>query len=155
MKAKHILYSILLTLPLLFSCQEDDINEIFVSGTWNVGNFYSGGDWNKVNDGARPVYTKEEDFKALNILTVTFLEDGTLQGKMNNGTFTAKWAADGKDRTLTITQLKTSAVPSGKSKELVEALSQAAYYKGDSKYLKIAPKDKKSYVQLGHYPNPK
>ena len=96
-----------------------------------------------------------EDFKALNILTVTFLEDGTLQGKMNNGTFTAKWAADGKDRTLTITQLKTSAVPSGKSKELVEALSQAAYYKGDSKYLKIAPKDKKSYVQLGHYPNPK
>ena len=33
MKAKYILYSLLLTLPLLFSCQEDDINEIFVSGT--------------------------------------------------------------------------------------------------------------------------
>lgn len=155
MKLKHVFY-LLLMLPLICSCNnEDDIQEIFISGTWNVGNFYSGGDWNKVNDGARPVYTKEEDFKALNILTVTFLEDGTLQGKMNNGTFTAKWAADGKDRTLTITQLKTSAVPSGKSKELVEALSQAAFYKGDSKYLKIAPKDKKSYVQLGHYPNPK
>ena len=155
MKLKHVFY-LLLMLPLICSCNnEDDIQEIFISGTWNVGNFYSGGDWNKVNDGARPVYTKEEDFKALNILTVTFLEDGTSQGKMNNGTFTAKWAADGKDRTLTITQLKTSAVPSGKSKELVEALSQAAYYKGDSKYLKIAPKDKKSYVQLGHYPNPK
>lgn len=155
MKLKHVFY-LLLMLPLICSCNnEDDIQEIFISGTWNVGNFYSGGDWNKVNDGARPVYTKEEDFKALNILTVTFLEDGTLQGKMNNGTFTAKWAADGKDRTLTITQLKTSAVPSGKSKELVETLSQAAYYKGDSKYLKIAPKDKKSYVQLGHYPNPK
>ena len=155
MNLKHVFY-LLLLLPLICSCNnEDDIQEIFISGTWNVGNFYSGGDWNKVNDGARPVYTKEEDFKALNILTVTFLEDGTLQGKMNNGTFTAKWAADGKDRTLTITQLKTSAAPSGKSKELVEALSQAAYYKGDSKYLKIAPKDKKSYVQLGHYPNPK
>jgi len=155
MKLKHVFY-LLLMLPLICSCNnEDDIQEIFNSGTWNVGNFYSGGDWNEVNDGARPVYTKEEDFKALNILTVTFLEDGTLQGKMNNGTFTAKWTADGKDRTLTITQLKTSAVPSGKSKELVEALSQAAYYKGDSKYLKIAPKDKKSYVQLGHYPNPK
>lgn len=155
MKLKHVFY-LFLMLPLICSCNnEDDIQEIFISGTWNVGNFYSGGDWNKINDGARPVYTKEEDFKALNILTVTFLEDGTLQGKMNNGTFTAKWAADGKDRTLTITQLKTSAVPSGKSKELVEALSQAAYYKGDSKYLKIAPKDKKSYVQLGHYPNPK
>lgn len=154
MKLKHILY-LLLIMPLLWSCnEEDDIDEIFISGTWNVGNFYNGGDWHKTNDGARPVYTKEEDFKALNILTVTFLEDGTLQGKMNNGTFSAKWTANGKDRTLSITQMKTSATPSGKSKELVEALKNAAYYKGDSKYLKIAPQDKKSYVQLGHYTNP-
>ena len=57
MKAKHILYSLLLTLPMLFSCQEDDINEIFVSGTWNVGNFYNGGDWSKYdNDGGIPKY---------------------------------------------------------------------------------------------------
>ena len=35
-KLKYLI-SILLTLPLLCSCQEDDINEIFVeSGTWNV-----------------------------------------------------------------------------------------------------------------------
>ena len=27
----------------------------------------------------------------------------------------------------------------------------AAFYKGDTNYLKIAPEDKKSYVQLGHY----
>ena len=154
MKLKQVIY-LLLIFPLLCSRNNEDvINEIFISGTWNVGNFYSGGDWNKVNDGARPVYTKEEDFKALNILTVTFLEDGTLPGKMNNGTFTAKWAASGKDRSLSITQLKTSATPSGKSKELVEALAKAAYYKGDSKYLKIAPQDKKTYVQLGHYPDP-
>ena len=80
MKAKHILYSLLLTLPILFSCQEDDINEIFVSGTWNVGNFYNGGDWSKYdNDGGRAKYTKEEDIRALNALTITFHEDGTLQ----------------------------------------------------------------------------
>ena len=151
MKLKHVLY-LLLALPLLCGCNnEDDVNEIFSSGTWNVGNFYNGGDWNKVNDGARPVYTKEDDLKALNYLTVTFLADGTLQGRMNNGTFTANWAANGKDRSISITQLKTTATPSGKSKELIEILKKAAYYKGDSNYLKLAPQDKKSYVQFGHY----
>lgn len=151
MKLRHILY-LLIALPLMTGCNnEDDINEIFISGTWNVGNFYNGGDWHKVNDGARPVYTKEEDFKALNALTVTFMEDGSLQGKLDNGTFTAQWKANGEDRTLSIINIKTSATPNGKGKQLIEALKNAAYYKGDSKYLKIAPQDKKSYVQLGHY----
>ena len=151
MKLKHILY-LILTLPLLWGCNnEDNVDEIFVSGTWNVGNFYNGGDWDKLNDGARPAFTKEDDLKALNYLTVTFLEDGTLQGRMNNGTFTANWKANGEDRTISITQLKTTATPSGKSKQLVEALKNAAYYKGDSKVLKLAPQNKKSYVQFGHY----
>ena len=151
MKLKHLFY-MLLILPILCSCNnEDDINEIFISGIWNVGNFYNGGDWNKVNDGARPAYTKEEDLKALNYMTVTFLEDGSLQGRLSNGTFTAKWSANGEDRTLSITNLKTTATPSGKAKQLIEALKNAAYYKGDKNYLKIAPSDKKSYVQLGHY----
>ena len=151
MKLKHVLY-LIWTLPLLWGCNnEDNVDEIFVSGTWNVGNFYNGGDWNRLNDGARPAYTKEDDLKALNYLTVTFLEDGTLQGRMNNGTFTAHWKANGEDRTISITQLKTTATPSGKSKQLVEALENAAYYKGDSKVLKLAPQDKKSYVQFGHY----
>lgn len=151
MKLKHVLY-LIWTLPLLWGCNnEDNVDEIFVSGTWNVGNFYNGGDWDKLNDGARPAYTKEDDLKALNYLTVTFLEDGTLQGRMNNGTFTAHWKANGEDRTISITQLKTTATPSGKSKQLVEALENAAYYKGDSKVLKLAPQNKKSYVQFGHY----
>ena len=151
MKLKHVLY-LILTLPLLWGCNnEDNVDEIFVSGTWNVGNFFNGGDWDKLNDGARPAFTKEDDLKALNYLTVTFLEDGTLQGRMNNGTFTAHWKANGEDRTISITQLKTTATPSGKSKQLVEALENAAYYKGDSKVLKLAPQNKKSYVQFGHY----
>ena len=151
MKLKHVLY-LILTLPLLWGCNnEDNVDEIFVSGTWNVGNFYNGGDWDKLNDGARPAYTKEDDLKALNYLSVTFMEDGTLQGRMNNGTFTANWKANGEDRTISITQLKTTATPSGKSKQLVEALENAAYYKGDSKVLKLAPQNKKSYVQFGHY----
>jgi hypothetical protein len=79
------------------------------------------------------------------------MEDGTISGRMNNGNFTANWKANGDDRTISITQLKTTATPSGKSKELIEALKNAAYYKGDSKVLKLAPQDKKSYVQFGHY----
>ena len=151
MKLKHLAY-LLLTLPLLLSCNNaDDIDEIFISGTWNVGNFYNGGDWHKTNDGARPTFTKEEDIKALNALTVSFLKDGLLQGHIATGPFTGKWAADGEKRTISITNLKYSGNPTGKSKQLIDALKKAAYYKGDSNYLKLAPEDKKSYVQLGHY----
>ena len=152
MKLKNLL-SILLLLPLMCCCQEDDIDVIFVkSGTWNVGNFCVGGKWEKTNDGAKVIYQKNEDLKALNQMTVIFDEDGTLSGSLlNGGTFTAKWSANGKDRTIWISNMKTSVTPSGKSKELIDALTNAAFYKGDSNVLKIAPEDKKSYVQLGHY----
>lgn len=151
MKLKTLFY-ILLLLPLLGSCnEEDDINEIFVSGTWNVGNFYSGGNWNKQNEGGIPAYTKEEDLKVLNQMTITFLDNGTLQGKTTNGTFSGNWEANGKDRTIQITAIKTTATPIGKGKEFIEALKAATYYKGDSNYLKLASDTKKTYVQLGHY----
>ncbi len=152
MKLKNLL-SILVILPFLCSCQEDDIEEIFVeSGTWNVGNFYTGGKWERFdNDGARAIYQKNEDLKVLNRMTVTFHDDGTVSGTLVNGTFTARWEANGKDRTIRISNMKPSNTPTGKSKELVDALSNAAFYKGDTNYLKIAPEDKKSYVQLGHY----
>ena len=152
MKLKNLL-SILLLLPLICSCQEDNIEDIFVnSGTWNVGNFYVGGKWEKNNDGAKAIYQKNEDIKTLNQLTVIFHEDGVISGTLlNGGTFTAKWSANGKDRSILISDLNTSVTPKGKSKELIDALTNAAFYKGDSNYLKIAPENKKSYVQLGHY----
>ncbi len=152
MKLTNLL-SILLLLPLMCSCQEDNIEDIFVnSGTWNVGNFYVGGKWEKNNDGAKAIYQKNEDIKALNQLTVIFHEEGVISGTLlNGGTFTANWIANGKDRSILISNLKTSVTPTGKSKELIDALTNAAFYKGDSNYLKIAPENKKSYVQLGHY----
>ena len=65
MRLKNLL-SILLLLPLMCCCQEDDIEVIFVkSGTWNVGNFCVGGKWDKTNDGAKVIYQKNEDLKAL------------------------------------------------------------------------------------------
>lgn len=150
MKLKNWLY-IFMLLPFLWSCNdEDDIDAIFISGTWDVRNFFTGGDWDKTNDGARPVYTKEEDFKVLNQMTVSFLPDGSVQGKTGNGTFSANWEADGKGRTVLISNIKTSTAPTGKSKQLIEALTNARFYKGDSNYLKLAPEDRKTYVQLGH-----
>ena len=85
-------------------------------------------------------------------MTVTFLEDGTLQGRLaNNATLSGRWQANGDKRTISITNLKTSNTVTGKSKELVEALENAAHYKGDKNYLKLAPEAKNSYVQFGHY----
>ena len=153
MRLKNLL-SILFIFPILCGCQEDDIEEIFVGrGTWNVGNFYIGGKWDRYdNDGAKAIYLKSEDLKVLNKMTVTFHDDGTLSGTLINGTpFSAKWGANGKDRTIWISNMKTNGTPTGKSKELIDALINAAYYKGDINYIKIAPEDKKSYVQLGHY----
>ena len=51
---------LLFVLPfLLSSCnQEDDINEIFVSGQWQLVNYYTGIDWNNYNANAKPTYTK-------------------------------------------------------------------------------------------------
>lgn len=151
MKLKNLLY-IWMILPLLWSCnEEDDINEIFVSGTWNVGNFYTGGNWNKYNEGGSPRYTKEEDLKVLNQMSISFQENGAAQGFTTNGSFTAEWEADGKDRTIHIYNIKTSATPTGKGKEFIDALKEAAFYKGDSNYLKLGDNEKKTYVQLGHY----
>ena len=151
MRLKSILY-ILALLPMLWSCNnEDDIQEIFVSGTWNVGNFYTGGNWDKTNKGGIPRYTKEEDLKILNQMMVAFLDNGTVQGRTTNGTFTAEWDANGKERTVRIFNIKTTTPPTGKGKEFIEALQEATYYKGDSNYLKLASDDKKTYIQLGHY----
>lgn len=47
MKLKSILY-ILMLLPFLWSCNnEDDVEEIFASGTWHVVDFYGKANWDK------------------------------------------------------------------------------------------------------------
>ena len=49
MKLKSILY-ILMLLPFLWSCNnEDDVEEIFASGTWHVVDFYGKANRDKRN----------------------------------------------------------------------------------------------------------
>ena len=99
---------LLFVLPfLLNSCnQEDDINEIFVSGQWQLVNYYTGIDWNNYNANAKPTYTKPEDLKVINAFSIMFNDDGTVQGNIENGTYSGKWQANAKDRSIRITQIE-------------------------------------------------
>ena len=151
MKLKKLLY-LLLICPFLMCCNdEDDIDEIFNSGTWNVANIFERADWNEYNDKGRPVYTKQEDIKLLNNIKVIFEADGTLKGKTPTGEFTGVWQADGKDRSISITQIKASGIQTSFSNKVIEYLRNARFYKGDKNYLKIAPEDTKTYIQFGHF----
>lgn len=96
--------------PFLWSCNnEDDVEEIFASGTWHVVDFYGKANWDKRN--GEPKYNAmahnpdktiaTEGRKALDIIhgfNITFKADGTFTGSIQNGTIEGTWQADGKDR---------------------------------------------------------
>ena len=81
--------------------------------------------------------------------TVVFNEDGTLEGSLGTQRFTGKWSADPKDRSVSFTQLSPSSDNlSGMSKEFIQRLENARYYRGDSKTLQLAPESRTSCIQL-------
>lgn len=87
---KYFCYTLCIVFSsLLCGCnQEDDINEIFDSGVWQLVNYYTGGDWNSNNDRyARPAYTEAQDLETLGKITITFDSDGTFNGTLDGGTF--------------------------------------------------------------------
>lgn len=153
MKLKNILY-IICALPLLWGCNdEDDVNEIFVSGTWYVVNYFTKADWDKRN--GEPVYKPitgegQDALKVIQLFTLTFSDDGTYKGTMQNANFNGTWSADGKDRSLHLTVKGSPNTSSRFNKELIETLKEAAYYQGDSNVLMLGPSDKRSYIQFRH-----
>ena len=153
MKLKHILY-LLCALPFLWGCnEEDDIDEIFVSGTWKVVNYFTKANWEKRN--GEPVYKKDtnegvEALEAIGTFTLTFKDDGTFSGSMQNATFDGNWEASGKERTIRMSFKGNPNTSSRLNKEFVEALKNAYHYQGDSKVLLLAPEDKRSFIQLRH-----
>lgn len=153
MKLKSILY-ILMVLPFLWSCNnEDDVEEIFASGTWYILNYYGKANWDKRDGDPKYKATDAEGRKALEVITkysLIFKNDGTIVGGMQNGEFTGKWQADGKDRTVHITIDGKPNTSPAHNKEFIDALTNARFYQGDSNYLMLAPEDKKSYIQLKH-----
>lgn len=159
MKLKQVLY-MLMVLPLLWSCNnEDDVEEIFASGTWYVVDYYTQANWNKRN--GTPKYDsmyRNEDTRAdgrrgletIHGFQLTFKADGTFAGQMQNASFEGTWQADGKERTLRLTLKGNPNTSTTYNKEFIETLNNVAYYQGDSNYLMLGPEDKKSYIQFAH-----
>lgn len=160
MKLKPILY-ILMLLPFLWCCNnEDDVEEIFASGTWQVVDFYGKANWDKRN--GEPKYNAmahnsdkavaAEGRKALETIRsfrITFKTDGTFEGNLQNGAMEGKWQANGKDQTVNI-RFTRKPTATNYNNEFIQALETAVFYQGDSKVLLLAPEDKKTYIQLTH-----
>jgi len=92
----------------------------------------------------------EQALRVISTFTVTFSENGTFAGTMQNANFGGKWKADGKDRTIRLTFNGTPNTSTYYNKEFIGYLKEAAFYQGDSNVLLLAPEEKKSYIQLRH-----
>lgn len=149
---KYGLYLLLLALPVLFSgCnQEDNVNEIFVSGEWFLVNYYTGIEWDNYNANATPQYNKPEDLNVINKFSITFGEDGTVQGNLENGSYSGKWQANPKDRSIAITRIECSVSLSGKNKEFIDKLKKVQFYQGDNLMLRLAPNERTTCMQFRH-----
>ncbi len=156
MKRLIRLLFILLTAPLfLCSCnQDDDINEIFVSGVWYFNNYWTNVDWDSDNDrSARPVYHLPDDLNVIWSFQIAFEADGTFSGTLHGGaSFSGRWEANPKGRTFAVIgPINTSGNISGKNKEFITMLKNAQFYKGDSKnMLQLAPESKTNCMQFSH-----
>lgn len=152
MKLKFILY-MLIVLPFLGSCNnEDDVEEIFASGTWYVVNYYGKANWDKRNGEPKYKATDKEGRAALEVIskfTLVFKTDGSLEGSMQNGSFKGTWQADGKDRTIRL-DIEGNPNTSNYNGEYINALRNAAFYQGDSNFIMLGPEDKKTYIQFKH-----
>lgn len=142
-------------LPLLLcGCnQEDDIYEIFDSGEWTLVNYFSQCDWNNLNNKAGIArYKDPKDLEVINSFKIIFKSDGTLQGKVEIGTFTGKWEGNPKNREFNIREIKTNNINSNnqKSQEFINTLKNVSFYQGASDLMQLAPQNKTSYMQFKH-----
>ena len=153
---KKLLFYILCILPFLWGCNnEDDIDKIFISGTWYVVNYFTKADWDKRN--GEPVYKQGvgdtgdiEALKVISTFTLTFKNDGSYEGTMQNATFNGTWNADAKDRSFHMTINGNPSISSRLNKEFIETLKEVAFYQGDSNVLMLGPTNKRSYIQFRH-----
>lgn len=153
MRLKHFIY-LLMMLPLWGGCNnEDDIHDIFSSGTWYVVNYFTKANWDKRNGEPKYKPTDKEGRNALEIIgkfTLNFNNDGTFAGAIQNSNIEGTWEADGKSRTVRLVVKGTPNTSSAYNREFIETLQSAAFYQGDSKYLMLGKDDKKSYIQFRH-----
>ena len=93
-----------------------------------------------------------EDNATLEVIqkfTIVFNNDNTFKASAQNITFEGIWEANGKDRSVSI-NIEDRRNSTNLSNKFMDALVNARFYKGDSNYLRLAPEDKKSFIQLRH-----
>ncbi len=158
MKRKFVL--LMLATLLCGSCDtSDNVTQIFVSGTWYLVDYYTDANWGKRN--GTPKYnrmaadeeTAEEGKEALQVIqqfTVNFLANGMFTGRMQYGTLSGTWEADGNKRTIRIVNESEYESVSEYDEEFIAALQNVAIYQGDTNVLLLAPTNKKSYMQFRH-----
>ncbi|MGL5272266.1 MAG: DUF4847 family protein [Phocaeicola sp.] len=150
MKLKSLLY-LLLTLPFLCGCNnEDDLEAIFQSGTWNVANLFTTTNWKDDNKGTE-IYTDGSQVETFNKMAILFQADGNITGTLsNNVTLKGTWSADASKRTITI-NISNTVTYTGLNKIVVDQLKETKHYRGDSNFLRLANAAQNKFIQLAHY----
>ena len=151
------IYLVLLTILPIFlgSCDNgDDVNEIFASGqTWHWSGSYDTSNWK--DDNKYTSTLKQADLEVINssnkqnVFIVKFENDGTVSGAGESFTFSGKWSADGNENSISI-QVKASKTPNAGSRDATffKEISEAQFYRGDSKFIKLFDSNKKHYIQF-------
>lgn len=143
--------TLLSVLPLLFcSCQDDDVNEIFASGqTWHWSGSYDTTNWKDDNKFTSTLTIDEvaKVNKNQNVYNLQFLDDGSVTGKGESITIEGTWSANGKDNSISI-NVKSNKSPSGLDQTFFNEISNARFYRGDSKTIKLFNLNKNHYIQF-------
>lgn len=154
MKHIRLLMLLLTVLVTAAGCSKhDDIGDIFASGkAWHWSSSYNTSNWNDDNNFSESLTSDER--KQINSeadsYTVLFLSDGTLKGQGKNFTFTGTWTAEADGRTVGI-RLTTAQNSSGLDRKFYDELSQARFYRGDSRTLKLFDDTRKHFIQFYHW----
>ncbi|GEM_PF-622943 len=147
----------LLAIPMAILCgcnQEDDINEIFANGqTWHWSSSYNADrDWK--NDNKVTETLSVDDKKYINqeskrdAFIIQFSDEGKVEGRGDSFTFTGTWNANGKDNSISIS-IKANRTPNaGRDAIFYKEISEAKYYRGDSKTIKLFDGAKKHFIQF-------
>lgn len=153
MKLKKFLL-LLILLPFLHGCNnEDDIGAIF-SGTWKLNNFYTTTDWNNdrksiaVYDLSTPGGRKAiEQINQSGKFIINF-SDGVFTATADDKTFSGTWQADGKNNTVFMKITAGGSSSDAIGKKFIDAIVTARFYKGDIHYLQLYSEGKDAYIQL-------
>lgn len=137
---------------------EDDIEAIFIGQTWYVGDFYTTTNW-KDDNNQEPIYKNENNKNIIrdygrDRFYITF-EDKTFTAKGITNTFSGTWSADGKENTISFAITPGGSSSSGttaREQQITQAfynsIENAKFYRGNTIWVKLYPKDKRSFIQL-------